>query len=194
MKVLGLTGSFGTGKTTVARMFKRLGASIIDADKIAHKAIQPKTGAYREIVNIFGRLIIKKGSFSIDRKKLAKVVFANRILLKKLNKIVHPEVICRIKEQLKGNKSKVVVLDAPLLIEAGLDRIIDKLVVVGLEKAIQLKRIKEKTRLTSKEIDKRISAQLPLSYKIKKADFVIDNSGTKKNTYKQVKAVWKKLR
>ncbi|MDD5045128.1 MAG: dephospho-CoA kinase [Candidatus Omnitrophica bacterium] len=193
MKVLGLTGSWGTGKTTVARMFKRLGANIIDADKIAHCLIRPHSAVYRQIVSVFGKRFTKPGSPSIDRKKLARAAFANKVLLKKLNKIMHPAIILGIKLELKKNRSKLVVLDAPLLIETGLDSITDKLIVVSLDKAEQLKRLKRKTGLSSKDIKRRISSQLPLGTKIKKADFVIDNNGTKKNTYQQVKAVCKKL-
>jgi len=106
---------------------------------------------------------------------------------------MHPAIICGIKQQLKEGKSKISVLDAPLLIETGLNRIADKLVVVKLNKAAQLKRLKGKTGLAYNKIIKRISSQLGLSEKIKKADFVIDNNGTRANTYKQVKAVWKKI-
>ena len=193
MKVLGLTGSFGTGKTTVARMFKRLGAKVIDADKIAHELIRPGFGVYRKLIHAFGRRILKKHSRNINRKSLAEIAFSNKAELKKLNKIMHPAIICGIKQQLKEGKSKISVLDAPLLIETGLNRIADKLVVVKLNKAAQLKRLKGKTGLAYNKIIKRISSQLGLSEKIKKADFVIDNNGTRANTYKQVKAVWKKI-
>jgi len=194
MKVIGLTGSWGTGKTAVAKMLQCLGAKVIDADKIAHQVIRPDNAVYQKVVSVFGRGIFKNNSRAIDRKKLGKIVFADKVSLGRLNKIVHPEIVKNIKGQLRKARAQIIVLDAPLLIEAGLDRIVDKLIVVKLNKEEQMSRLKDKTGLSRTRILKRILYQLPLSYKIKKADFVIDNNGTRNNTYKQVKAVWKKLR
>ncbi|MCM8771058.1 MAG: dephospho-CoA kinase [Candidatus Omnitrophica bacterium] len=190
---IGLTGSWGTGKTTVAGMFKRLGAKVIDADKIAHRLIQPHTLIYQKLISVFGKKILKKNCTAIDRKKLARIVFSKKTFLTKLNKIIHPEVIRTIKERIKKDKSKIIILDAPLLIETGLDEIVDKLIVVKTSRDKQINRLKEKTGLSKKEISKRISYQLPLSYKIKKADFVIDNNGRREDTFVQVRQIWDKL-
>jgi dephospho-CoA kinase len=125
--------------------------------------------------------------------KLAGIVFDNKGLLKKLNKIIHPEVIRIIRNKIKKSKSKIIVLDAPLLLEAGLRRMVDKLIVVKIKRAEQLERIKRKFSFSREDMLKRIKHQMPLQLKVRLADFVIDNSGTIKETEQQVKEVWKKM-
>lgn len=186
--VIGITGSFGTGKTTVAKIFKSFGAKIIDADKIAHSLIKPKTMIYKKIIDTFGKDILKKNK-TVDRKNLAKFVFNNKNLLKRFNGIMHPQILKIIKEKIKNYKDKIIVLDAPLLIETGLHKIVDKLVVVKTNRETQIRRIQNKFSLTKDEILKRISSQIPLREKIRLADFVIDNSGTIKNTKKQAEQI-----
>lgn len=186
--ILGITGSFGTGKTTVAGFFKPYGAKIIDADKIAHSLIKPKTKIGKKITANFGKEILKNNS-TIDRKKLARIVFSKKGLLKKLNRIIHPEVIRIIKKQIKLSHEKIVILDAPLLLEAGLRRAVDKLVVVKISKSEQIKRIRKRLGLREADILKRINSQISLRQKARLADFVIDNSKSKKETRKQVEAI-----
>ena len=190
MKVIGLTGSFGTGKTFVASIFRSLGATILDADRIAHKVIRKPGPEYARIVKLFGKEILdKKGE--IDRGKLGKIVFSNEALLKKLNSIVHPKVI-KVIERSVGNSDKndVIVIDAPLLVEANLKRLVDRLVVVKCEKRRQIERCQEKFCLTEKEISRRIKSQIPLKKKMKMADLVIDNSRTRSQTREQVRKAW----
>jgi len=186
--ILGITGSFGSGKTTVARIFKSFGAKIIDADKLAHKCIRPENPAYKRIVNVFGKDILNKNR-TIDREKLARIVFNNKNFLKKLNKIIHPQVIRIIKQQINTAKSKIIVLDAPLLIEAGLRQIVDKIIVVKITRKKQIERIKNKTSLGPLDILKIIKSQIPLSRKVRLANFVVDNSGTIGETKKQVERI-----
>ena len=192
--ILGITGTFGSGKSTVANMFKSSGAELIDADKIAHRVIRPGSGIYKKIINAFSGGILKKNK-TIDRKKIAKVVFKDKKLLQKLNRIIHPEVISMIKNQIKASSRKIIALDAPLLIEAGLVGMVDKLIVVSIHKKKQIERALKKTSLSEADILKRIKAQIPLKDKIRLADFVIDNSGTIEKTRKQVvsirRLVWK---
>lgn len=191
--ILGITGSFGTGKTTVARMFKDLGAQIIDADKLAKRNILPGRPAYRKIIDTFGKEVLKKDK-SIDRKRLAKIVFNNRVLLKRLNNIIHPAVIGIIKNKIRLSKAKVIVLDVPLLVEAGLNKFVDRLVVVKAGQRRQLERIQNRTSLSRADILKRIRSQVPLSKKVSLADFVIDNNGSLERTRIQVKKIWSKVR
>jgi dephospho-CoA kinase len=192
--ILGLTGSFGSGKTTVARIFKSFGAKIIDADRIAHCVIQSQTKVYKKIVHTFGRDILKQDK-TIDREKLAKAVFNNKNLLKRLNKIMHPEIIRAINKKIKEISRGIIVLDAPLLIEKGLQNLVDKLIVVTITRSKQIERIRRKTNLKRTDILKRIKAQMPLSNKVRLADFVIDNSKTLEETKKQVigirRLLWK---
>lgn len=190
--ILGVTGSFGSGKTTVAKIFKSFGVRVINADKIAHRVIRPGSKIYKGLVNALGENILKKDK-TIDRDKLAKIVFNNKDLLKRLNRMIHPEVIRIIKNQIKTLSKKVIVLDAPLLIEAGLRKLVDKLIVVKTTRKNQFTRILNKKSLSKIDILKRINAQIPLKYKVRIADFVIDNSGTINNTRKQVIRIWKKL-
>lgn len=192
--ILGITGNFGTGKTTVAGYFKSFGAKIIDADKIAHIVIEPGSKAYNKIIGIFGKEIVKKNK-TIDRVLLSKIVFNNSGLLKRLNRIIHPEVGKIIKEEIKASREKVIVLDVPLLYESGLQYLADKIIVVKARREKQFERIVSGRSFTKEEIIKRIRAQMRLSDKIRRADFVIDNSGSKENTKKQVeklrRILWK---
>jgi len=190
--ILGITGSFGSGKTIVAREFHSFGAKVINADKIAHKIVEPGTQIYKKTINVFGGVILKKNE-TINRDKLAKIVFNNKNSLNILNRIIHPEVIRIIKNQIKISPSKIIVLDAPLLIEAGLRKIVDKIVVVKISRKKQIQRIIKKTSLSKTDILKRIRHQMPLLDKIRLADFVIDNNGSIQETKKQVKNIWKKM-
>jgi dephospho-CoA kinase len=191
--ILGITGGFGTGKTTVARMFKAFGAQIIDADKLAQKNILPGRPAYRKVIDTFGKAILKKDK-SIDRKILAKIVFNNSVLLKRLNSIIHPAVIKMIKNKISLSKAKVIVLDVPLLVEAGLNKFVDRLIVVKTTRSRQLERIQDRTSLNRVDILKRIRSQAPLSKKVRLADLVIDNNGSLERTRMQVKKIWNKIR
>lgn len=194
--IIGLTGSFGTGKTTVAEFFKECGAIVLDADKVAHKALRKNTDTYKKILKVFGKDILTKNN-KINRKLLGRIVFADKLLLKKLCSIVHPYVIKKIKAMIKGVKGTrpdaVIVLDIPLLVEAGLLRLIDRLVVVKTDKGIQVKRCRKKTGLNRKQILARIGAQMPIKEKIRFSDFVIDNNGTEKQTKREVRRIWEEI-
>lgn len=190
--IIGVTGSFGSGKTTVARLFKLYGAEIIDADKLAHEAIALGCPAYKRIVGIFGRGILDKDR-RISRRALAKIVFNDKSLLEKLNAIIHPVVARSIKNRIKTTPEHFIVLDIPLLIEAGMSGIVDKLVVVKINRDKQIKRLKRKLKFSKEDILRRIHMQIPLSAKLRMADFIIDNNGSKKDTRKQVREVWKEI-
>lgn len=186
--ILGVTGSFGSGKTTVARILGSFGAKVIDADKLAHDAIRPGSSAYRKIIKAFGQGVLKKNK-TIDRDKLGKLVFNAKPLLKELNNIVHPEVIRQIKERVRKSAQRVIILDVPLLIESGLDSMIDMMAVVTITREKQVQRIIDKTGLSRADILKRIKSQIPLRKKAELADFVIDNSGTIIKTKKQLEQI-----
>ena len=191
MKVVGLTGSFGTGKTFVASIFASLGAQVLDADLIAHRVIRKGRPEHRRIVKLFGKDILNKRG-QIDRGKLGRIVFSNAGLLKKLAGIVHPQVIRQVRRAIRSaEKEDVVVIDAPLLVEAGLDKIVDKLVVVKCSKEREIERCREKFCLQKEEILRRIESQIQLKKKMKMADFVIDNSRTRSHTKRQVQKVWR---
>lgn len=195
--IVGVTGGFGTGKTFVSNTFRKLGASLIDADRITHSLLVRGSIVYGKIVSKFGQDILNKNG-SINRKRLADIVFDNRKKLSSYLEIIHPEIIEIIRQQIKKTiriykKSKIIILDAPLLIETGLNLIVDELVVVKTNKEIQLLRLKNKFGTDKTNILKRIRFQLPLSKKLRLADYIIDNNGTQKQTVQQVRQIWEKL-
>jgi dephospho-CoA kinase len=144
-------------------------------------------------VAAFGRNILAS-SGEIDRKKLAALVFANKAATEKLNRITHPEIVRLIKAALAAaRKDAIVVVDAPLLIEARLLNIVDKLVVVKCSKKRQIERCVKKFRMKQTEVLKRIRSQMSMKRKIKMADFVVRNDGTKNSTRRQVRKVWEEV-
>lgn len=188
-KVIGVTGGFGTGKTFVASIFKSLGAKVIDADRIAHEAIRRGSPEYRALIKMFGSDILSDRR-EIDRRKLGEIVFRDAGALRKLNAIVHPAVIKEVRRRIRGAGEGVVVIDAPLLVEAHLEKEVDELVVVKCSKRRQIERCREKFRIKKKEIMRRIRSQIPLKRKMEMADLVIDNSLTKAETRRQARKVW----
>jgi len=187
--IIGVTGSFATGKSSVSKIFKRLGARVIDADKIAHKVLN-RDSIKRLIVKAFGQRVLKNNK--IDRKKLAGLVFNNKKSIAELNKITHAVIIREIKKELRSCSSAPVVLDAPLLIEAGLIKSVDYLVVVSCAKRAQIER-GIKLGFKRDEISRRIQAQLPLKYKTRLADFVINNNLSLGRTKTEVKSIWRRI-
>ena len=197
MLILGLTGGIACGKSTVARIFESLGAEVIDADEIAHEVMRPGTSAWKRLVDCFGKGILNK-DLSVNRTELGKIVFASARKRQKLEEIVHPAAIKTIKKKIKELSTvncqlSTVVVDAPLLIEAGLISLINKLVVVSAWRRTQMRRLKE-SGLEESEAAKRIDSQMPLEKKIKLADYVIRNNGSLRETEKQVKRVWKEIK
>ncbi|MBU1852924.1 MAG: dephospho-CoA kinase [Candidatus Omnitrophica bacterium] len=192
--VVGVTGSFGSGKTTVAKMFAELGAYVIDADTIAHSLMMPGKEVYKGIVRHFGNRILRRNR-KIHREKLAEVVFKEKPKLRLLNRLVHPEVIERINEIImaKGKKG-IIVIDAALLVETGFYKKIDRLIVVRCDRNKQVERVFSAKGKTKKEIQQRIRMQAPLKKKLARADFIIDNSASITKTRVQVERIWKQLR
>ena len=201
MKVLivGLTGGIVSGKSTVARMFRQLGADIIDADNIARAIVHPGEKAWKDIVHYFGKEILQDDK-EINRKELARIVFADKEKLEKLNKITHPEIVVIIKNKIEEMRSKdssdgtICIIEVPLLFEANLEGMMDKIIVVYLNREEQIKRLLIRNSLTQEEAINRIDSQRPLEKKLKKADYVIDNGASLGHTRIQVKQIWQELR
>ena len=196
MVIIGVTGSIGTGKTTVSGMFRRMGAVVIDADEISHQLIYPGKAAWKKVVSAFGKTVLRRDHF-IDRKILGRKVFSDRRLLKKLSGIIHPLVYKEIRGKIakikRSDPSAIVVVDVPLLLESGGQKQVDKVIVVTAPRSIQLARACGKFGIGRSEVSRRIKAQMPLKEKVKAADFVIDNGGSLVSTAKQSRAIWKKL-
>lgn len=192
MLIVGITGSLGTGKSTVASMFARLGAEVIDTDRIVHEQLKKGGACYRPVVRAFGRSLV--GPQGVDRAKLAGVVFQDPDLLKKLVGIVHPRVYIQMKKEVAALKerAKVVVVEVPLLFESGFDAYVDVAVVVTARRKDQLARATGRLKITRAEALRRIRAQMPLQDKIRWADIIIDNSKTKTQTREQVKRIWQR--
>ncbi|HDP37031.1 MAG TPA: dephospho-CoA kinase [Candidatus Atribacteria bacterium] len=196
--IVGLTGGIVSGKSTVASMFKDLGAKIVDADKLGHSVILPHKPAWEKIVKIFGKDILQN-DLTIDREKLGKIVFANQPLLKKLNEITHPEITKIIKKEIDSvknktdNQKKILIVDAALIYEAKIDRLMDKIIVVYIDEDEQIKRLIKRNNLSKDETLQRIKSQMPMKEKVKMADYVIDNSSSLNKTKKQVEKIWEEL-
>ena len=196
--IVGLTGGIVGGKSTVASMFRDLGAKIIDADKLGHGVILPYRPAWEKITRLFGKGILQN-DLTIDREKLGKIVFTNQTLLKKLNKITHPEIIKIIKKEINfaknktHNREKILIIDAALIYETKIDRLMDKIIVVYIDEDEQVKRLAKRNNLSEDETLQRIKSQMPTKEKIEMADYVIDNSSSLDKTKEQVEKIWKKL-
>lgn len=187
--IMGVTGVFGSGKTTVADMFARCGYKIINADKIGHQVLNRKD-IKDKVLGEFGKGVLTKNK--IDRGKLKDVVFYNNKELIKLNKIIHPFIIKEIKSRIMDyGKNRHIVVDASLIIEAKALNLVDKLIVVKVSGEEQLKRALSKKKYTKEEIDNIINSQLSQREKLKYADIIIDNSKDKAYTRKQVLEILK---
>ncbi len=187
--VVGVTGNLASGKSEVARIFKKHGAMIFDADKAARKAVQKGKPVYRAIVQIFGKGFLKKDQ-QLDRKKLAGHVFGRPKELKKLNTLVHPGVIfdcIRVIQETKA-KTKILVLDVPLLFESRMQGLADVTLVVVASREKMLAR-SEKNGIPRSLARRIFSTQWPLSRKVRAADFVIENNGSLKDLEKKVNEI-----
>jgi dephospho-CoA kinase len=196
MIIVGLTGSLGSGKSTVSNFFRDSGAYIIDWDELARKAIRPHLAAWKETVDYFGEGILND-DMTIDRQKLADIVFSDREKLAKLNQIVHPRVFQEdeaITDEIKGrDPDALIVKDIPLLFEVASPIFVDKVVVVSASEQTQLRRLEAKG-MKRREAQRRIRSQLPLEKKIESADFVINNDGPPEETKRQVEEICSLLR
>lgn len=191
--VIGVTGNFGSGKTTVAKMFGSLGAYVIDADKICHSLMRPGKKVYKQIVKHFGTGVLRQNK-TINRHQLAEIVFDKKSQLGLLNCLVHPQAIKEINKMIQQNKHRgVLIIDAALLIETGFYKNMDAVIVVRTKRDRQIDRLMRTRCMTKGEMFKRMRLQSPLKKKLALADFVIDNNGSKKETGIQIKKIWRQL-
>jgi dephospho-CoA kinase len=194
-RIVGLTGGIGTGKSTVARLFAELGASVIDADQLAREAQaqgSPVLGAIR--ARFGGGVFTKTGE--LDRKALGAIVFQDETARRDLNAIVHPRVAELAQERMQGLAAAgapLVLYDVPLLYESSLDRALPSVIVVSAPPEVQRARLIGRDGLSPSEIEARVAAQMPLSEKVARADFVIDNGGSLEATREQVASVYRRL-
>ena len=191
---VGLTGGIAAGKSTVAGFLTQLGAAVIDADTVAHDVVSPQGPAFDAVVARFGRRILDADG-QIDRSILGGIVFADPGALEDLNAIVHPcvraEAAARMTE-LESVGFGVAVLDAALLVETGMYRDLDRLVVVRCDPQSQIRRLVLRG-LTRREAELRLAAQAPIERKVAVADYLIDTSGSLDDTRRDAERVWREL-
>jgi len=194
--VAGLTGGIATGKSTVSAAFKDAGAIVIDADEIARDVVKKGRPAWQAIVDRFGRHILQPNN-EIDRARLADIIFKYEEQKLKLNSIVHPYVIDetarRLEEIKKQHPDAIVILDVPLLFEAGMLEGLDEVIVAFTPEYIQLQRLTARDHLSAEEAFSRIRSQMPIEEKKKRATIVIDNSYSLESTRRQTLEVFQRL-
>jgi dephospho-CoA kinase len=188
-RIFGLTGGVACGKSTVAAMFAELGAKVIDADRLAHELIRSPLPAYHDIVRHFAFEVLDSQG-EIDRKRLGDAVFADPDKLRVLNTIVHPRVLERIGQLAEAfhlqDPHALVLVDAALIYEAGVADRFAKIIVAWCGPEQQLERLMAKAGLSREEAERRIAAQMPVEEKRRRADYVIDCSGSLENTKQEV--------
>ncbi|CDM65278.1 dephospho-CoA kinase [Pyrinomonas methylaliphatogenes] len=194
---VGLTGSIAVGKSFVASVLRELGCHVIDADEIARAVVAPGTPGLRAIIEEFGPEFLRADG-SLDRGRLAAVVFADERKRKRLNAILHPLIIAVQEERLKAlereDPNGIAVVEAALLVETGGYQRFDKLIVVHCRPEIQRERLMARNKLTRDEAERWIAAQMAQEEKMRYADFLIDTSNGFEDTRRQVEEVYRRLR
>ncbi|MDQ3266298.1 MAG: dephospho-CoA kinase [Myxococcota bacterium] len=194
MRLIGLTGGIASGKSTVSAMFHSLGAPILDADLIAREVVEPGTPALLEIARRFPFAIDAAGR--LDRKALGEAVFSRPEERAALNAIVHPRIREAFAEKTRAlaqGGARLVIYDAALLFENGLDQAMDEVIVVYVPREVQLQRLMARDGLTLEQAEARLASQLSLEEKAKKAGRVVDNSEAREATWAQVERIWQSL-
>jgi len=194
LKLIGLTGGAGSGKTTVAAMLRELGAEVLDADDAAHAAYEPGSPGFEEVVREFGSEFVRDGR--IDRARLGALVFNDKDARLRLNAIVHPivrEWMAARTAEAAERGAGVVVQEVPLLFENGLERLYSSVVLVYVPESVQLERLVGGRGLSEERARTIIAAQMAIEEKRRRAQHIIDNSGTREATRAQVDTVWPAL-
>jgi dephospho-CoA kinase len=180
VKLIGLTGGIASGKSTVSAILRRLGAQVIDADALAREIVEPHQPAWNEIVDTFGNEILQSDQ-TLDRKKLRKLVFDEPNARKQLEAITHPKIRRLAQEKIAESTAtgaSLVVYEAPLLFETGIQLGLRPVRLVACDTATQKRRLQKRDNLTEAEIEQHLGAQMSLEEKRKLADYVIENNGT----------------
>ena len=197
MILVGLTGGVACGKSSVARLFQDCGAILIDADILARTVVEPGKPALKAIVSAFGKKILSPDG-TLNRETLGKIVFASPAKLKKLSAIVHPRVAreqARMAREIAAQEPQAVVIyDAPVLIEAGAHKRMDKIVVVSADEQTQIKRLRNRNHLSKAAALRRIKSQLSLTKKIALADYVIDGTLSYEQTKHEMERIYEELK
>jgi dephospho-CoA kinase len=196
MLKIAITGGAGSGKSTVARMFKELGAVVLDADQVARDAVAVGAPAWHELRRLYGADFFHQNG-ALNRSKLAQRVFSDLEARRELNALIHPLVAQEIQEQVANLERQgvdLVLVEVPLLFETGRERIFDLVIVVAAPEADQIWRLRERDHREEAEIRGILQAQWTLADKVARADYVVENGGELSFTQQQVKNIWKKLK
>lgn len=188
---IGLTGGIASGKSTVSRYLASLGIEVIDGDLLAREVLVLYPEILLYLKDTYGDLIFKKGE--LDRRTLGRIIFQDEKKKKAYLDIIMPKIIEEARKRLKEAKESFVVLDAALLFEEGLDKDVDVTVTVFVPYEVQLERLLKRDSLTVSEAVSRIRSQMPLEEKRRRADHVVDNSGSREETYQQINEILKSL-
>ncbi|AQQ52824.1 dephospho-CoA kinase [Planococcus lenghuensis] len=192
--IIGLTGSIASGKSTVAAMLKEKGYALVDADAVARQVVEPGTETLARISRAFGEDVLQADK-TLNREKLGALIFNDPNSRKKLNDIIHPAIrqeMLRQREEWLANGAQTVIMDIPLLFESKLEHFADKILVVSVSEENQLARLMQRNGLTAQDARARISSQLPVSEKEKRADAVIYNNGSIAETERQLEWILEK--
>ena len=195
MKLVGLTGGAGSGKSTVAGMLRELGAVVVDADEATHAVYEPGTPGFDAVVREFGSEFVSDGR--IDRGKLGQLVFNDEDARKKLNSIVHPlvrEWMAQQTAQAAERGAEVIVQDVPLLFENSLESLFPTVILAYVPEEVQVERLVTGRGFAPERARSVIAAQMPIEAKRGRAQYVINNSGSRDDTRGQVQAVWRELK
>lgn len=196
MILIGLTGGVATGKSTVAAMFARCGAVVIDADVLARQVVEPGKPAWREIVKTFGNGVLNPDR-TLNRQQLGNIVFGSPAKRQQLERIIHPRVAREqrrlAREAGKRNSRAIVIYDVPLLFEAGIDKRVGITIVVTADRETQVARLKKRNGLSRAEALRRIKSQIPLARKRCRADYVIDGTSKRMDLFRHIKALHKQF-
>lgn len=196
MNVLGLTGGVATGKSTVAKYFKNLGIPVLDADTIAHEAIDRGSGAYSKLIETFGESILSR-DLEIDRRRLRELLVGNPKDKERIEAIIHPEVLKRSAEEIRGFQekgAKWILFEVPLLFESGLKESLSPTIVVYCPSSLQLERLLSRDKMDKEKALRLIRLQWDIETKRRLADYVIDNSTSLENLQKQTLQLYEKLK
>jgi dephospho-CoA kinase len=196
MLVVGLTGGIASGKTTVSQMFRDAGVPVICADELARGVVRPGSRALEEIARVFGDQVIGPDG-ELNRTALAQMVFQDPSRRKSLEAIIHPKVEDernRHLSDLQREGYELAVVDVPLLYETGLDRSFDVIIVVYVPQQVQEERLEARNHMTREAIRARVDAQMPIDEKKRRADYILDNSGTIEETRRQLDKILEELR
>jgi dephospho-CoA kinase len=198
VKVYGLTGGIATGASTVAKMFRELGAIVIEADEVGRELVVPGSEVLGKIAGIFGPKILTKDG-TLDRKKLADIIYKDEVARRRLNALIHPLIQRRILQDIGRLRDEqpdaIVIVDVPLLLDTtGPEAYeLDGVIVVSTDRATQLKRLRSRDKISPEDAERRLAAQRPVAEKAEDADWVIDNSGSEEEMRRQVDMMWEEL-